>query len=212
MRNTRNDIRMRTFRGAAMAKIARRATAFEWSALLLASVLFTGPPAFAHDDEDCPTLQINSTRDLAFGRVTADGTGAIEVNSNGIPSVTGGVRRVTGGAIAAARFVVEGDLNAADEPVIITLPQEFYLDVSGRQFRVDAISAALDDSGRDWVEIGAGRYQCTLSSTRRCAFVVGGRLNLTDSGAGGAGQGSFRATAFPMRNWRECDGGRDGHS
>lgn len=185
-----------------MAKRKRHATAFAF--VLFVAALFASP-ALAHDDEDCPTLQINSTRDLAFGRVTVDSTGAIEVNSNGIPSVTGGVRRVSGGAIAAARFVIEGDLNAADEPVIISLPQEFYVDVSGRQFRVDAIRAALDDSGRDWVEIGAGRYQCTLSSTRRCAFVVGGRLNLTDNDAGGTGQGSFRASAFPMRNWRECD-------
>lgn len=190
--------------------------AFKWSALVLASALFASP-ALAHED-DCPALEINSTRDLAFGRVTADAPGAIEVNVSGTPSVTGGVRRVTGGAIAAARFVVEGDLNAAGEPVIITVPQEFYLDVEGRQFRVDAIRAALDDVGRDWIEIGSGRYQCTLSAARRCAFVVGARLNLSRIDASGEGHASFRATAFPMRSWHECgerddeDSDNSGHS
>jgi Domain of unknown function (DUF4402) len=162
-----------------------------------------------NDRDRCRAVEIDSTRDLAFGRVTASSNGWIEISATSTPSTGGGVQRVGGGMVSSARFVVEGKRETENERVIITLPQEFFINVEGRRFRVDAIRAALDDVGLNWTEIGAGRYQCTLSTSRRCAFVVGGRLNLTRTEVSGAGLGQLRARAVAWGSRRHCDRDRN---
>src|SRR5262249_2291459 len=86
--------------------------------------------AWAHDRESDRDVTIVSTRNMSFGRVTVESAGTLTLSSLNDAAVTygGGARRVSGGSISTARFVVEGgpDLSNGDA-VTISLPSAFRL-------------------------------------------------------------------------------------
>jgi len=198
--------------------------ALRW--LILASALTFASASWAggsHDDRDdhhrdgsCDNSRVSiyATRDLAFGRVVAESAGAVSLSPQPIPNVvvSGGVQRVSGGIVSSARFVVEAQRDVQDDTVVqITLPQHFDITLAGRRAQIDQIAARLDDTGRNWVELGSGQYQCTLSSSRRCAFVVGGRLNLSRINATDTGSTDFQVVVQPLNRMTGNDRRDDDH-
>lgn len=168
--------------------------------------------ALAHNEGDDQDVNVTSTRDMSFGRVTLESAGTLTLSANTSAVITygGGARRVSGGGISSARFLVEGGHGLSDGDVIsVTLPALFRMSINGRSAQVDQLSARLDDVGRDWIDIGAGQYRCTLSDGKRCAFVVGGRLSLTRVDQTARGAGSFSVVAEAQRRLGHEHGGED---